>query len=166
MGFTGKPQLTTAAPLENNGFWPDLQVGELMTKYRIPAEYADDTIMWGLTLAVVNVNDVLKPVKAKLEADGYPSLADYNSAQPEPVNSIQVTDIHYQHAVYSYAKAFLLKQFNSMNRRQDAENAAKEAPETETDWLNESRAAISKLFAKFLSDDDKPSIDGFHVWLM
>lgn len=166
MSLTGKPSLTTAAPFVNDGFWPDLSIGDLMDKYRIPSEYADDTIQWGLTLAVVNVNLELEPVKAEIIALGHASLSDYNAAQPEPLNSEQVTNIHYQHAVYSYAKAYLLQQFNTMNRRDNAANAAKEAPETEQYWQDQSARAVQKLFAKFLPTEFKPATALAHVALI
>lgn len=166
MSLTGKPSLTTPSPFINDGFWPDLDVGELMDKYRIPPEYADDTIIWGLTLAVTNVNLDLEPVKTVIVALGHASLADYNLAQPEPINSEQVTVIHYKHAVYAYAKAFLLQQFNSLNRKPNAENAAKEAPETEQYWLGQSASAVQRLFAKFSPNTLKSGTANFYAGLM
>jgi len=117
MSLTGKPALTTSADITNDGFWPTLSVGELMSKYRIPAEYADDTIIWGLTLALVNVNMALEPVKADIVALGFVSLTAYTTAHPHVINSNPLLDTLYKHAVFSRAKAGLLMQFNSMNRR-------------------------------------------------
>ena len=166
MSLTGKPSLTTAAPFVNDGFWPDLSVGELMDRYRIPSEYADDTINMGLTLALVNVNIDLEPVKAAIQALGHADLSAYNTDNPAELNGQPVTEIHYQHAVYSYAKAYLLQQFNSLNRRDNAANAAKEAPETEQYWHDQSARAVQKLFAKFLPTEFKPASAGAHVALI
>lgn len=166
MSLTGKPSLTTAAAFVNDGFWPDLSVADLMDKYRVPAEYADDTIKWGLTLAMVNVNLDLEPVKAAIVLLGYASLSAYNTANPNTLNSEQVTALHYQHAVYAFAKAQLLQQFNSMNRRDNAAAAAKESPDTEHYWLNQSAKAVQTLFAKFLPLEPKTATAGTHVALL
>lgn len=163
MSLTGKPDLTTAAPFVNDGFWPDLSLAELMDKYRIPAEYADETIKWGLTLALVNVNLELEAVKAAIVLTGSNTLAAYNTAHPHPINGVELLVIQYNHAVYSRAKAWLLQQFNSMNRKVVAEAAMKEAPETEQYWLDESAKAIRQLFAKFLPLEVKTANHGVHV---
>ena len=66
MSFDGKPALATAAPIVNDGFWPDVDLGRFMSEYRIPAEYADDTIKWGVELALVNVNLDLQEAKSAM----------------------------------------------------------------------------------------------------
>ena len=166
MSLTGKPSLTTSSFFTNDGFWPDLNLGELMDRYRIPAEYADDTIQWGLTLAVVNVNLELEAVKFALIDLGYTTAEAYINAHPKPLNDSDAFLIQYTMAVFSYAKAYLLQQFNSMNRRANAENAAKEAPETERYWLDQSAKAIAQLFARVVPAEQKSSVAGAHVRLI
>ena len=155
MSLTGKPSLTTPSPFTNDGFWFDLDIGELMDKYRIPAEYADDTIKWGLTLALVNVNLDLEAVKFALIDLGYTTADAYVLANPRDISDSDSFTITYTHAVYSYAKAFLLQQFNSLNRKPTAEAAAKEAPDTEQWWRDQSAKAVAQLFARVLPDTPK-----------
>lgn len=166
MSLTGKPELTTATSFSNDGFWPDLSLAELMDKYRIPAEYANDTISWGLTLALVNVNLELDPVKAEMVAQGFSDLAAYTSVNSHLINDQEQLLIQYKHAVYAYAKAQLIPQFNSMNRRENAVNAAKESPETEQYWLDQSAAAVQQLFGKLLPDQLKPSVPATRATLL
>lgn len=166
MSLTGKPQLTTNTPLANDGFWPDLMLAELLSKYRIPAEYADDTIELGAALSMVKVNEALAAVKTAIQALSYTSLQDYCDSNIKLVNGEPVLMLQYKHAVFSRAKAFLLQQFNSMNRRQIAENAAKEAPETEQWWLDQSRAAIVSFITQFLPDVPVSAQNGFYVALI
>lgn len=166
MSLTGKPELTTATRFSNDGFWPDLSLAELMDKYRIPSEYANDTISWGLTLALVNVNLELEPVKAAIIATGFNSLAAYTSANSHLINNQEQREIQYKHAVYAYAKAQLIPQFNSMNRRENAVNAAKESPETEQYWLDQSAHAVQQLFGKFVPDQLKPSVPATRATLI
>lgn len=166
MSLTGKPSLTSPAPFTNDVFWLDLNVSELLSKYRVPSEYADDTIIWGLTLAATNVNWDLEPVKTAVLALGYNTLDAYINANPEPLGNDETLSILYQDAVYSYAKAQLLQQFNSLNRKPNAEAAAKESMDTEQYWLDQSARAVSKLFERFAPDNAKPANYGMHASLI
>lgn len=152
MSLTGKPALTTSAPVTNDGFWPALMLGELLENYRIPAEYADGVILTGLTMAMIKINQRLFAVKAKLMLDGYATLEAYTTAHPELVNGKQVLEEHYKHAVFARAKAGLLKQFAAINRRPQAESQAKEGDDMEIYWLDESQASIAEFFRRFLPD--------------
>ncbi len=147
MSLTGKPDLTTAAPIANDGFWPDLLLADLLNKYRIPAEYADDVIITGLTIAMIRVNEQLQAVKSQLLLELYSSLADFSAANPNTINAVDLLLTEYQNAVFCRAKAGLLQQFNTLNRKENAENAAKESDETEQYWLDESQASIKTFFS-------------------
>lgn len=166
MSLTGKPSLATPSPFINDGFWFDLDQGELMSRYRIPAEYDNEAIKWGLTLGVVNVNMDLEAVKLAIISLGYVTADAYVTANPDDLSTSDRFVILYSHAVYSYAKALLLKQFNSMNQRQVAENDVKDLPETEQYWLDQSASAVQKLFAKFLPTAFKPATSGAYVALI
>lgn len=153
MSLTGKPALTTAAALTNNGFWPDLVLADLLNNYRIPSEYADGVILTGLTLALMNVNLRLQTIQDTLVLDGYATLTAYTDANSELINGNAVLAELYQHAVFSRAKGQLLMQFAAINRRPQAENAAKEGFPTEQYWLDESQTAIAEFFRRFLPDE-------------
>lgn len=165
MSLTGKPDLTTRAPVTNDGFWPDLHAGHLADRYRVPTEYPDDTIIWGLTLALVNVNIELEPVKAAIQALGFASLAAYSTAHPNPLNGADIEKTQYEHAVYARAKAKLLPQFNLPKRAGADANPDAEA-QTEQYWLDESANAIAWLFAAFAPDPTKLPTAGVHAALI
>lgn len=166
MSLTGKPQLTASAALANDGFWPDVAIGGLLNQYRIPAEYADDTIKLGLTMAMVRVNEKLAKVKIAIIALGYATLQAYCDANVKQIAGDDVWILQYRHAAFCRAKAFLLRQFPTINRRPIAENEAKDAPETEQYWLDQSQAAIASFFAEFLPDETVSAQDGVHVALL
>lgn len=166
MALTGKPQLTTKALLINDGFWPDLVISELMDKYRIPPEFADDTVRVGLNLAMINVNRALQAVQDFIVDLMHVSLLDYCVNNEQLIGGEHVLITQYKHAVFCRAKAFLLQQFNSMNRRAVAENAAKEAPETEQYWLDQSQAAIHYFYEKFLPLVPVSAQSGTYVTLL
>ncbi len=166
MSFTGKPSLTTADPVTNDGFWPDVSLADLLNNYRIPAEYADGVIETGLVIALLRVNETLEPVKQAVIDLGYTRLSDYLSANSEQVNGVEVLISQYNHAVYTRAKAGLLQQFNSLNRKPIAENAAKESDDTEQYWLDESQASIRSFFNHFLPTENTLGKSGAHVVLL
>lgn len=145
MSLTGKPQLTTTAPVENDGFWPQASMADLMGKYRIPAETPSDTIKWALVLAIVRVNAALDGAKSELITMGYTTFAAYLTANPSLINNAELMQVHYEHAIYARTKAMLLQQFKTMNRRDNAENMAKESAETEQYWLDESQQSIAAI---------------------
>lgn len=166
MALTGKTTKTTNSRIVNDGFWPSVMVDELMSQYRIPSEYADDTIETGLVLSIIQINEALLLVKRFLESSDYVSLADYCDDNPDPVNDIHVLITQYKAAVFMRAKAFLLQQFNSMNRRSNAENAAKESQETKEYWLDQSQAAVAFIFNRLLPEQKPGSVAGFHAALI
>jgi len=149
--FTGKPELTDADPITNDGWWCDLNLGDLMAQYRIPSEYDDAVISDGLVLSMIEVNRQLEPIKTLLSAT-YSDLEAYHTVNSEQTGGVEVVVKKYEEAVYCYAKAILLQQFKTMNRKAEAENIAKEAQETEHYWLNRSLQAVLFFFKKFSID--------------
>lgn len=166
MSLTGKPSLTNASPITNDGFWPDVEMADLMSKYRIPSEYADDTIKWGLSLAVIHVNEKLGRIKQLILSEAVETFEDYMQANSSPIFNRELMHVQYEHAVFSRAKALLLKQFVTMNRRQIAENEAKESEQTETYWLDQSQASVASLMKAFFPDEDFMRKSNFHVVLL
>lgn len=154
--WTGKPSLTKAEELENDGFWVDLAMNDLMSWMRIPSEYADDTIKQELIGAMIEINRQLTPIKAVIVSD-YETLEDYCTAHSETIGGVETLVQKYKEAVFSYAKAVLLQQFKTMNRKEIAENMAKEGQDTEHYWLNRSLNAVLFFFKKF--DVDSNAID-------
>lgn len=147
MSFSGKPELTDLDPISNEPFWCELSIVDLMDNYRIPAEYDNGVIMQGLLMAAVRVNARLNPVKEAILALAPTSnFEDYVTEHPnDTVNNIDFAIHEYLNAVYCKAKARLLQNFNTLNRRKDAENDAKEAPETAQYWENEAQQSIFNL---------------------
>lgn len=146
--WTGKPELTVLTDIANDGFWVDLKMSDLVTWMRIPSEYDNDTIKRELIGSMIEVNRQLNPVKALLIIN-HASLSAYCTAHPELIGGMDVVVSKYQEAVFSYAKAVLLQQFKTMNRKAEAENMAKESRETESYWLNRSLQAVLFFFKKF-----------------
>ncbi|MNN44414.1 Phage head completion protein (GPL) [compost metagenome] len=139
MSFSGKPTTLVDRAIPNDGFWPDLGVSEFQTGYRLPAEYLVDLLADGLTFDMGEVNRDLAKRKTAWQAAG--------------IDNVESADLHllperglyvatYKRAVYCRAKAYLLQQFATVNRRAEAENIAKESPATEEQFLAFSQQAV------------------------
>jgi hypothetical protein len=166
MSLTGKSPLTTATEVANDGFWPALQVGDLLSKYRIPSEYDDSVIETGLILGLIRVNESMESVKTHVQANGFATFSDYLAANSTPVADAELLHIHYEHAVFSRAKAHLLQNFVTINRREAAENEAKESEQVEKYWLDESQKSVAAMLLHFFPDDAVPGSHNFHAALI
>ncbi|MCJ2370372.1 head completion/stabilization protein [Pseudomonas sp. RGM 3321] len=142
MSFSGKPTTFVEQTVENDGFWPDLSVTEFQKGYRLPAEYLIEMLAADLTTAMVEVNTDLAKLKARWQGVG---VSNVESADTTVLPERTFQAATYKRAVYSRAKASLLTQFATVNRRESAENVGKELPERSETFLAFSQAAVRSL---------------------
>jgi len=139
MSFSGRPTHLIDHPIPNDGFWPDLDVAEFQRSYRLPAEYLVELLVDGLTTAMHEVNSDLAKRKADWQrAD----IRQVSRADPMMLPERHFYVASYKRAVYCRAKSFLLSQFATVNRRESAQNLAKEAPDTAEQFLSFSQQAV------------------------
>jgi hypothetical protein len=139
MSFSGRPTTLIDQSIINDGFWPDLDVAEFQKGYRLPAEYLVDLLIDGISFAMGEVNVDLARRKAQWQAAG---ITDVATADPTVLQERSFMVASYKRAVYCRAKAYLLQQFATVNRRESAENLAKEAPQTHEQFLSFSQQAV------------------------
>lgn len=142
MSFSGKPTTLVEQTIENDGFWPDLSVAEFQKGYRLPAEYLVDLLADGVIAAMGEVNHDLRKRKAAWQAAGISNVETADTLLlPERAHYVAT----YKRAVYCRAKAHLLPQFATVNRRPEAANLAKESPETRELFLAFSQQAVRAI---------------------
>lgn len=166
MSLTGKTALTTESTLANDGFWPEMSIGDLLGKYRIPSDFADSTVETGLLLGIIRTNESLDRVKNQILDQGHATFETYLNANSLPVGGSELLMVHYQHAVNSRAKAHLLQDFKTINRREIAENEAKESEQTEKFWLDESAKSVASILRAFFPDETFTSSANLRVELL
>ncbi|WP_122521606.1 MULTISPECIES: head completion/stabilization protein [Pseudomonas] len=142
MSFSGKPTVLVDERIQNDGFWPDLSIAEFQKGYRLPAEYLVEMLTADLTMAMVEVNTDLAKLKARWQGAG---VSNVESADTTVLPERTFQAATYKRAVYSRAKASLLTQFATVNRRESAENIGKELPERSETFLAFSQAAVRSL---------------------
>ena len=140
MSFSGLPDHAVDSTVTNDGFWPDLNTGDFQTNYRLPAEYEQAMVEDHLQLAMAWANQTLRKWKTEQQAAGHHSM---ESVPSDEIGGEKLTLIHYRRAVFCHAKALLLQQFATTDRREAANNEAKESEETEDKFLEFSRHAIT-----------------------
>lgn len=141
-GFGGNPTKIVDQVIENDGFWPNLSLAAFQGSYRLPGEYLATLLVDELNTAMHEVNRDLAKIKARWQGNGVSNLESADSTVlPERTFMAAM----YLRAVYTRAKAQLLPQFASVNRRTEAENVAKEAPETRETFLAFSQQAVRAI---------------------
>lgn len=142
MSFSGKPTTLVELAIENDGFWPSLDVAEFQKGYRLPAEYLVELLTAELTTAMTEVNRDLAELKARWQGLGVSSVESADT-RVLPERTFQAAT--YKRAVYCRAKASLLPQFVTIIRRESAENLGKELPDRPETFLAFSQQAVRSL---------------------
>ncbi|WP_339464430.1 head completion/stabilization protein [Pseudomonas sp. EA_65y_Pfl2_P74] len=142
MSFSGNPTTFVEQAIENDGFWPNLSVSEFQKGYRLPAEYLVEMLVTDLNTAMIEVNRDLAKRKSQWQNVGVTTV---ESADTTVLPERTFHAATYKRAVYCRAKASLLTQFATVNRRESAENIGKELPERGETFLEFSQQAVRVL---------------------
>ncbi|GLS26163.1 head completion/stabilization protein [Marinibactrum halimedae] len=152
-GWTGKSDEYLNVDIHNDGFYPDLILGDFQRDYRIPSEFYQDTVTVHIELAMVEVNQELLQAKMEWTLRGAKQLSEVVGVVMDSEN---VLVMYYKRAVFCRAKALLLPQFATMTRTPNAEHAAIESEHNEAHWFNESQRWVRKIL-------DKPGSYSMHL---
>lgn len=142
MSFTGKPDTFLNTEIANDGFYPDIKLGELQRFYRVPTEHKQDVIEHHTRLAIGDCNNQLAVQKAKWVAMGFTMLEQVDAAT---IGDELAKVEQYKRAVFCRTVGLLVMAFATLNRREVAENQAKEGDETIQYFLAQSGRAIRRL---------------------
>lgn len=140
MSLTGSIA-TTDLLVQNDGFFFALSSGEFSETYRIPNSYTDATIANAITLAMVETNLRLADFKTHIKQT-YTSLAEYMSANPNPLGDSDLLEIIYKKAVFCFAKAFLLNEANGISKAKESDTKIADLNATADYWIKEAERAI------------------------
>lgn len=142
MSFTGKPDAYLEATLLNDGFFPDISLGDFQRLYRVPAEYTQELVEHHLRLAITDCNDALAAQKVLWLEAGSATLA---AVDTRAIGGKDVMVMQYNRAVFCRAMGLLVRAFTSLNRKAEAENLAKEGLDVSQDYFAQSKHAIRRL---------------------
>ena len=140
--FNGNTTNYQQATITNDGFWPNIAVGDFERARSIPADMQPDTVAGVVLSAVAQINIELAITKAKLMADGFFAAAEV----PGPsVNNKNQLEVLYQQAVFARAKADLVVEFGSVTQRSAGNNQATQSDDTRAALLAESQQHIRAI---------------------
>jgi hypothetical protein len=149
MSFSALTDQPSTVTLPGDGWYPDLSMGEFQRVYRLPAEYAEALVEDHLGLARLWAMRQLQGWRAAQEAAGFASL----DAVPVFGMAGEATRL-FKRAVFCHAKALLLGQFATVERREAAREDAKEGPDVADRFYAWAHDAIADLRGRGRIDAD------------
>lgn len=136
----GEKSAPTALPeVEFDAFWPKISGEKFRRLYRIPAELPNETVCEQLRLAGLTVCRQLRRWRERQTA------ATMAEVEQETADGIGALTLYFERAIYCEAKAELLRETMSVDRRKEAENVAKTGNETEEKYREFAADAIAMI---------------------
>lgn len=127
MSFTGKPTNFLETTIVNDGFFPNLLLGDFQRLYRVPAEYQQEKVEHLLRISMWDTNDDLAFQKNAWRTEGHDTL---NAVPQETLGDKKALVEHYQRTVFARATATAFGEFATITRREIGESQAKESDNT------------------------------------
>lgn len=158
--FSGRTPKPLEGVMVNDGFFPDLTLLAFQETYRIRSAYREATIKQKLEQSIFSINRLLNERKAFWLGELLETYLDENDllvATDPPawalsdVPCLMLGELHeyvelYKRAVFSLAKAELMRVFDGMNRLDRADNDDDE--EDIQHFLNDSEFAVNELLGE------------------
>jgi len=128
--------------ISSGPFWPVIDSESFYNDYTIPASLAAGIVRSCLRLAIVRVNNSARSFQASQIVAGYNKLTDIPA---DLVDDVHPKEELYRRAVFCEAKANVLKETQTIDRKEVAENIAKTSEETEDKYRELSQIALRDL---------------------
>lgn len=140
--FSGNSTDYQQATVTNDGFWPNIEVGEFERDRAMPADLQPATVAAAVLSAVAQVNLELVFTKTRLLAEGHASAA----AVPGPAVGTQtMLTALYRQAVFARAKADLVTEAGSLSQRDAGNNQATQSGDVRAALLAESQQHLRAI---------------------
>lgn len=138
--FSGQDSSQAPSIINNDGFWPDLDLAEFQTERAMSPNIDPTLLRDAIVSSVVEINFSLDKHKTKLINQGFTKANDVGVVSVEGISS---TVIIYKKAVFARAKADLIGEFVSISSRD--QNLGENQKEMRNALLAESTREIRKL---------------------
>ncbi|MGF6590700.1 head completion/stabilization protein [Pseudomonas sp. 2835] len=141
-GFIAGGVPTTAFPISNSDFWPDIDGQHLRAAMRITDAVTDDRLEVAAVNAMIEANRELAGYRTANEAKGFTALADVPAEQISGESQL----LHlYRRVIYCNALAELVERYSSFDATNSGEKKVTEE-ETSADQLRrDARKALRTL---------------------
>ncbi|WP_175784524.1 head completion/stabilization protein [Burkholderia ambifaria] len=102
--------------IKGDGWYPDIDLRHVRLVLRLDGTVTDARMLDAVVEGIAHAWDVLKPWRAKREADGAATLAD---TDPRVIAGENVQVRRYRRAVYGWAHALLMERYRGYDTSQD-----------------------------------------------
>ncbi|MEZ9233252.1 head completion/stabilization protein [Vibrio amylolyticus] len=144
--FNGSSNTYQDTLIENDGFWPDMNVGDFERRRGLPPAQDEERIAFALANAISSCNLDLIDLKQRYLDDGITKAEDIIAAPY--INLKNQVLIQYEAAVAARAKADLLPDLSTVTTRKEGDHLAERADETKQELLAECTRIIRNMFGK------------------
>ncbi|MDF9433031.1 head completion/stabilization protein [Chromohalobacter israelensis] len=139
---TGTTSTTTAEPVTNNGFWPDIEPDAFRDTHRLDGTITAVRIEGALLAAMATVNRTLRNWQAKQVEAGYDTV----DAVPVPIwQAPGVFKALYRRAVYSTAHASLVERYADYDTTNSGRERSESLAEPAESYRRDAAWAISEI---------------------
>lgn len=138
--FGGLPQDYSDITVTNDGWWPDVSVGDFQRQRSIPASISAETVTYALLMAIGEANAELMTYQSDQRAKGYGSAEDVPGPSAEGINQLCA---QYLKTIFSRAKAELMGEITSAER--EKANPGQQSEETRERLLAEASFAVRNI---------------------
>ena len=141
MSFSGQQYNEVTGVIRNHPFYPDISLQEFVENYSIPTT-KPETLVTHLKSAIIEINYRLDDYRIEQVNAGYLHLSEV----PAMIIDEQSALIHlYIQAVCFQAKASILRDYATIDRREAAENQAKTSADLEALYELWATEAVNKI---------------------
>jgi hypothetical protein len=141
------PTTNPETSIQNDGFCPDLSVGDFMRAYRIDDRVPQETLLTLIqnNTLVINTDRKFADWVCQQTNKGYLSLGDVPAQQ---LGDTSAHLINYRTAVFARVKADILLEFGDQTLTSDGESEYANRAAQAAHYINESITALRRILGK------------------
>lgn len=141
-GFIAGGDTTSAHPITNADFWPDLDGQHLRAAMRIDSSVTDDRLDQATVNAMIEANRELSAYRTARQAEGYAALAEVPAEQINDESEL----LHlYRRIVYCRALAELIERYRSYDTTNSGEQKVTEEQTSPDQLRRDARFALRNI---------------------
>ncbi len=142
--FNGNPTTSYQnTEIENDGFWPNLNVGDFEKRRGIPSNLDSEAVALSLAAAVSQINIELVNTKARYQADGILKAEDI-AGLPKVLGKNSIVAL-YEKAAFARAKADMVSEFATVSTKEAGDRIAESERDITERLLAESQQHLRAL---------------------
>lgn len=139
---TGTTSTSSAEPVTNNGFWPDIDPADFRDTHRLDGTITSARIESALHAAIATVNRTLRHWQADQVEAGHATI----DAVPLPIwQAPEVYQGLYRRAIYSMAHAGLLERYTDFDTTNSGRDRAEQLADPADSYRRDAAWAISEI---------------------